>query len=257
MAVVFLTGASSGLGAALAPLLAADGDVLILAARREAPLRALTERICAAGGQAEAVVLDVGDRAAVFAAIQAAEARHGAVETLILNAGISRPTPASGFDGARVEQIIRTNVLGAAYCVEAALPAMRARGRGHIVGISSLAGYRGLPGSAAYSASKAALTNLLESLRVELQGTGVDVSVICPGFIKTPLTDTNTFKMPFLMETADGAAAIYAAIRARRRHAAFPWQLASLARLGRVLPHGLYDRIFKGRRLDKHGGGRG
>lgn len=249
--VVFLTGASSGLGEALAPLLARDGDRICVTARRAENLEALAGRIREAGGTALPLSLDVGDHDAVLAAFARCEAELGPVDLLICNAGIGDPTPVANFKAADVERIFRTNVLGVANCVEAVLPGMLERRAGHIVGVSSLAGYRGLPGTGAYASSKAALTNLLESLRVELRSYDVAVTTICPGFVKTPMTARNRFPMPFLMELEDAAQAMYEGIRARDTHVAFPWQLASIVKASRILPDALYDRALKGRSVKK------
>ena len=137
--VTFLTGASSGLGWALAPLLAKDGDAVALAARRAAPLEELAVRIRAAGGEALTVACDVTDRNSVMQAVRQCEATLGPVTRLVANAGIGGPTPAAKFDMDHAEQIVRTNLLGAMYCIDAVLPGMLQRGSGHIVGISSLA----------------------------------------------------------------------------------------------------------------------
>ncbi len=249
--VVFLTGASSGIGSALALLMAADGDRLVLTARRIEPLKALVERIREAGGQAMAVPLDVTDRSAVLAAVKQTESEFGPVDILVANAGIGDPTPGDAFDAERFEKIVRTNLLGAAYCVEAVTPSMVERKTGQIVGIASLAAYRGLPGAAAYCASKAGLLEMLQSLRIDLKPHNVKVTTICPGFVKTPLTDRNEFKMPFLLDLDDGAERIYRGIRSESSEVSFPFPLASAARLARFLPNWAYDRIVAGRRSVK------
>lgn len=249
--ITFLTGASSGLGAALAPLLAADGDTVILAARRAEPIEALANRIRADGGRALAVPLDVTDREAVRAAVRRVEQEIGPIDTMIANAGVADLTPIDRFDAAKVERIFRTNVFGAVYCYEAVLPGMIERRSGHLVGVSSLAGYRGLPGTGAYAASKAALTVLLESLRIEARAHGIAVTTICPGFVKTPMTAKNRHPMPFLMELEDAARHLHRAIRRKATEYAFPWPLASLVKGGRFVPNGLYDRLLANQRADK------
>jgi short-subunit dehydrogenase len=242
--VTFLTGASSGLGWALAPLLAKDGDAVALAARREAPLQELGERIRAAGGRAMPIACDVNDRASVKAAVQRCESELGPVTRLVANAGIGGPTPAAKFDAFRAEEIIHTNILGAIYSIDAALPGMLQRGAGHIVGICSLAGFRGIPGTSAYCASKAGLMTLLDSFRIELRPRGIFVTTICPGYVKTELTAGRKIKMPFLMELDDAARSIHSAIRKRKRLHLFPWPLALFVRFGRLLPAALYDWSF-------------
>lgn len=251
MAITLLTGASSGLGAALAPLLAADGDRLALAARRAEDLETLAERIRAGGGEALALPLDVTDRAAVRDAVARVEATWGPVETLIANAGIGITMTADTFDAATVERQFAVNVQGMMHCIEAVLPAMLAAGRGHIVGVGSLAGYRGFAGSAAYCGTKAAVRVLLEGLRVELRGRGIAVTHIAPGFVDTPMTQRNAFEMPFLMPVEAGARQMRRAIRAKKAHHAFPWQMRWLVGLGRLMPPWLWDRVVAGQVAQK------
>lgn len=242
---VLLTGASSGLGAAVARLLAADGDHVALAARRSSMLDEVVADIRADGGTAMALTVDVSDPLAVKSAVAEVEDRWGPVDTLVANAGIAQRLPARAFDASVVERIFRVNVLGLAHCVEAVLPSMLEAGRGHIVGVGSLAGYRGLPGSAPYGASKAAMRVLLEGLRVELGPAGIAVTHIAPGFVETPMTDRNDFDMPFLLSLDEGARHMYRAIRSRKAHYAFPWQLAAVVGAGRLFPPGLWDRILQ------------
>ena len=251
MPVTLITGASSGFGAALAPLFAADGDTVVLTARRLENLEELAKKINDSGGKAVPIALDVDDPEAVKAAFAAVERAHGPVDRLIANAGISGATPAVGWTTAQLDRILRTNLYGVSHCIEAVLPSMLARKAGHLVAVSSLAGYRGLPGSGAYSASKAAVTNLMESLRIELRPHGVVCTTICPGFVRTPMTDKNTYAMPFMMELEPAARLMHRAIRRQRRHYAFPWQLAAFARLGRLLPARLYDWSLRNRRVTK------
>ncbi len=249
--LTLITGASSGLGSALAPLCAADGDTVVLAARRVAALEVVARRIEDAGGRAVSVALDVSDHDAVMRTLAAVQAEHGPIDCLVANAGVGDSLPARGFTTASVRRVFDTNLFGVTSCLEAVLPGMIARGAGHIVGVSSLAGYRGLPGSSSYAASKAALTVLLESLRIELKSYGVDVTTICPGFVKTEMTAKNKHPMPFLMELDDAAREMHAAIRDRVTHCAFPWQLATVVRAGRLLPDALYDRALKKQRAQK------
>ena len=249
--VTVLTGASSGLGEALAPLLARDGEIVILAARRLDSLDALARRIREDGRTAVPVALDVCDATAVTSTLAAVEAEHGRIDRLICNAGIGDNTPVERFKVSDFRRIFETNVFGVLNCVEAVVPGMMARKSGHIVGVSSLAGYRGLPGSSAYAASKAALSNLLESLRIELQGYDVDVTTLCPGFVKTPMTARNRNPMPFILEVDEAARIMHEAIVGRVSHCAFPWQLASVVRGARLLPDAIYDRALKNRRAEK------
>lgn len=245
MPVTFLTGASSGFGAALAPLIAREGHAIALIARRKSHIEELAGRIKDSGGTAVAICCDVGDRNAVHEAVRQCERDLGPVTRLIANAGIGEATPAKGFNAEVVEQIMRINFLGAVYCIEAVLPEMIERAKGHLVGISSLAGYRGLPGTGAYCASKAALISLFESLRIELRAHDVAVTIICPGFVKTEMTAKNRGPMPFLMDLDDAARIMHRAITHKKSRSTFPWQLATMVKLGRFLPDSIYDRFSR------------
>lgn len=239
---VIITGASSGIGAALARRYAAAGATLGLIARRPAEL----ERHCAAfSTPREIYPLDVRDAAALVAAARHFIDRHGCPDIVIANAGVSVGTLTEhGEDVSAFQEVFDINVMGVVKTFQPFVAAMRERGSGTLVGIASVAGYRGLPGAAAYSASKAAAIAYLESLRVELHGSGVRVITLCPGYIATPMTGKNPYPMPFLM-SADGAAAtIVALIHRGRTYAVFPWQMAVVARLLHVMPRWLYDRLF-------------
>jgi short-subunit dehydrogenase len=249
--VAFVTGASSGLGMGLALRFASDGYAVALAARRTERLHALAARIKDAGGTALTCPCDVRDRHQVHAAVARAEAELGPVDLLIASAGVGKMTPAQGLDAADLERILEVNVLGSAYAVEAVLPRMLDRHRGHLVAIGSLAGYGGLPKTAAYSASKGALKNYFESLRLDLRGTGVAVTVITPGYVKTELTAKNAHPMPLLMELDDAVDVMARAIHRRASHCAFPRPLSTLAWLGQVFPRRLYDALASGVRRDK------
>ncbi len=241
--VVFLTGASSGIGEALAVELARKGAVLGLLARREELLRSLAAKCESHGGRARVFACDVTSEDAVADAAQALRAEFGHIDVLICNAGIGGPRHARDLTTADVKKVFDVNFMGAVNAVTATLPEMVTRGSGQLVAISSLAGVRGLPRSASYSASKGAMTNFFESLRLDLIGSGVSVTVIEPGFILTPLTANRKRKLPFLMRLEDAVPLFVRAIERRKRFAAFPWQLASFVRLGRVFPGWLYDRI--------------
>lgn len=240
--VVLITGASSGIGRALAIELGRRGATLGLLARRVERLQQLAREVEAAGGRAFALPADVADAGAVRRAADELRARCGRIDVLVANAGVAGESR-DEFDAANVAGVLSVNVIGAANSVAAVLPEMQARGRGQLVAISSLAAYRGLPKSAAYCASKAALTAMFESLRLDLHGTGVAVSIIHPGFIKTPLTARRQARMPYLMDLDDATKKIVRAIEQRRARYAFPWQLASIVRLARLMPVRLYDRI--------------
>ena len=241
---VFLTGASSGIGEALALALAKKGAILGLLARREDLLRELSERCGSAGGTARYFVGDVVDADAVADAAEDFRKEFGHIDIMIANAGISgKGADTRDLVPHAVKQVIDTNLMGAVNAVHAVLPAMLERGSGHLVAISSLAGIRGLPKSAAYSASKAAMTAYFESVRLDVQSRGVDVTIIQPGFIRTPLTAGREKKMPFLMYLDNAIPLFIRAIEKRKKFVAFPWQLATIVRAGKIMPAWLYDRI--------------
>ena len=168
----------------------------------------------------------------------------GRIDILIANAGIGgNDDDARNYVPRSVRKVIEVNLLGAVNAVHAVVPHMIERGEGHVVAISSLAGFRGLPKSAAYSASKAGMTAFFESLRLDVQRKGIDVTIIQPGFIRTPLTSSRANKMPFLMELNAAIPKFVGAIEKRKKFAAFPWQLATIVRAGKLMPAWLYDRI--------------
>jgi short-subunit dehydrogenase len=249
--VAFVTGASSGLGRGLALRFASEGYAVALVARRADRLNALVASIVGGGGRALACPCDVTDRDDVHAAVTRAEAELGPVDLLVANAGISGMTTAAALDAVDLERVLRVNVLGAAYAAEAVLPGMVRRGRGHLVAMGSLTGYGGLPRTAAYSASKAALKNYFESLRIDLRGSGVAVTVITPGYVKTELTAKNDHPMPFLMELDDAVDIMWRAIRKRAPHCTFPRPLSTLTWVAQVFPRRLYDAIASRVRRDK------
>ncbi|MER3631668.1 MAG: oxidoreductase [Blastocatellia bacterium] len=238
--VVYLTGGSSGIGEGLALALARRGVVLALIARRKENLESLADRCRAIGG----IVRDVTDETALAKAASEILAEFRKIDILIANAGIGGNDPETRSHNPRaVKRVIETNLIGAVNAVNAVLPSMIDRGSGHLVAVSSLAGFRGLPRSAAYSASKAGMTAYFESLRLDLKPKGIDVTIIQPGFIKTPLTAGRRNKMPFLMELDDAIPLFISAIEKKKAFAAFPWQLATIVRAGRMMPAWLYDRI--------------
>lgn len=241
--VIFLTGASSGIGEALAIALAEKGAILGLLARRDDLLKTIAEKCKKAGGTARIFVCDVTDEKGVAASAENLRAEFGRIDILICNAGIGGPAHAKDLTNEVVKKIIEVNLMGAVYAVTAVLPQMIERNSGQLVAISSLAGFRGLPRSAAYSASKGAMTNFFESLRLDLLGTGIDVTIIQPGFILTPLTANRKNKLPFLMKLDEAVPYFIRAIEKKKRFSAFPWQLATLVRLGRIFPAWLYDKI--------------
>lgn len=240
---VLITGASSGIGKGLALEIAARGGRLALLARREEVLSEIVDEIKAQSGTAIAIVADVRDSKAVRAAADRCRAELGPIDVMIANAGIGTTEPASRLDPEQVAQVIDINVLGAVNSVAAVIPEMVERGSGQLVAISSLAAYRGVAKSAAYCASKAALSSFFESLRIDLRHTGVTVTIIHPGFIKTPLTAGRAAKMPYLMELDDAVKKIVTAIEKGKKSYAFPWQLATIVRAGMIMPIAMYDWI--------------
>nr|PZN05870.1 MAG: short-chain dehydrogenase [Pseudomonadota bacterium] len=238
-----MTGASSGLGAALARHYAAAGATLGLTGRNEARLAEVQQSLAVPG---ERYLADVCDGEAMRAAAEHFMTRHGVPDLVIANAGISIGVDTADPDDLPVlEQVLRTNVLGLATTFQPFIEPMRRRGRGTLAGIASVAGIRGLPGSAAYSGAKAAAIAWLESLRVELRPQGVHVVTVCPGFIDTPMTRVNRYRMPFLLSADEAARRIARVIAGRRRYAIVPWQMAVVGRVMRLMPAPLYDLVFR------------
>ena len=240
---LLITGASSGLGAALAEAYAAPGIRLALGGRDAARLDAVAERCRAAGAEAEATPLDVCDRAAVAAWVAASDARRP-LDLVIANAGISGGTGGGGEPPDQVRRIFEINVEGVLNTVLPAVPPMVGRGRGQIALMASLAGYRGLPGAPAYCASKAAVKVFGEGLRGDLASKGVGVSVICPGYVDTPMTRRNRFPMPFLMDAPRAARLIRRGLAANKARIAFPLPMAMLVWLLQAMPPGGIDLLL-------------
>ena len=249
---VFITGASSGIGAALARWYGARGATLGLLARREAALR---EVGAATGAPFETYPCDVRDLAAVKSAAARFVAAHGLPDIVIADAGISHGTLTEHEDDVRTfAEILEVNVMGMVHAFHPFVAAMRERGSGRLVGIASVAGFRGLPGGGAYSASKAAAIRYLESLRVELRGSGVRVTTICPGYVASAMTAKNPYRMPFLIGAEEAASRIARAIDAGRSQAVIPWKMAIAGRLLAVLPNAIFDRLASraGRKPRRH-----
>ncbi|MGB9181606.1 MAG: SDR family NAD(P)-dependent oxidoreductase [Pyrinomonadaceae bacterium] len=241
--VVFITGASSGIGGSLAVELGRRGASVGLLARRAEALQEIAAGVEKAGGRALTLPADVKDAAAVRAAADELRAAFGRIDVLIANAGVATTADASQLKAEEVAELFTVNVIGASNSVTAVLPEMISQGSGYLVAISSLAAYRGLPKSSAYSASKAAVSAFFESLRLDLKNKNIDVSIIHPGFIKTPLTAGRKAKMPYLMELGDATQKIIRAIERKKKSYAFPWQLATVVRAGMFMPIFMYDWI--------------
>lgn len=240
--VVFLTGASSGIGAALARHYAAGGATLGLVARRATQLTTLAASL---PGRHFTYAVDVRDAVSLQGAAESFMQQAGVPDIVIGNAGVSVGTLTGEQEDLPVfETVFDINVLGLVRTFAPFVKPMQARRSGSLVGIASVAGIRGLPGAGAYCASKSAAITYLESLRVELRGSGVKVHTICPGYIDTPMTAINPYPMPFLL-SADEAAPRFARVIARgMSYAVVPWQMGVVARLLRLLPDSVFDFAF-------------
>ncbi len=250
--LVFITGASSGIGQALALRFSRAGYRLGLVARRAQELKAWADTQNLSGNSYEIYSADVSDTNSIVAAGHACMAAQGVPDVVIANAGIS-----IGMDTAMREDLdvmaltFATNNIGAAATFHPFVNAMTGRGSGTLVGIGSVAGIRGLPGHGAYCASKSALIAYCESLRGELRPAGVKVVTICPGYIDTPLTQQNRYAMPFLMQPEAFADVAFATIEAGNSYRVIPWQMGVVAKLLRLLPNPLFDRLLAGRARKK------
>jgi NAD(P)-dependent dehydrogenase (short-subunit alcohol dehydrogenase family) len=237
--VVLITGAASGIGRQLALDLASEGARVAAVDRSAEGLDGLAQALpkstlaCAAA--------DVTDLAGLRDAVAGLETRLGPTDVLIASAGIGRETPAEDFRAEDVNEQVRVNLIGVVNSIDAVLPGMRARRAGHLVALSSLASYRGLPRLGGYCASKAGLNALLDSLRVELRPLGIAVTTVCPGWVRTPLTAPIGLPPGYMMEVGEAARRILDAVRARRAFVAFPAGSAWRVRLLRHLPRGVSD----------------
>tara|TARA_Y100001936_G_scaffold252786_1_gene314103 strand:+ start:3969 stop:4727 length:759 start_codon:yes stop_codon:yes gene_type:complete len=239
---VIITGASSGLGKALAKHYASLGATLGLIARNKVALENLTKEL-------DTITIlyniDVRDIQSMQLAANDFIQCYGCPDIVIANAGISHGTLTEHAEDSKIfESILSTNVTGVVNSFQPFITVMRSQNKGSLVGISSVASYRGLPGGGAYSASKAAVNLYLESLRVEMYGSGISVITICPGYIVTPMTEKNPFQMPFIMTAAIAAKKIGNIINQKKQFAIIPWQMAVVARILKLLPNFIYDRIF-------------
>lgn len=239
---VVISGASSGLGLALAQHYLQQGAQVAACARRADLLQNLSEQF---PGQVYCYPLDVRDAAALQLAAQHFIAQAGVPDIVIANAGVSSGTLTEYAEDIHAfQQVMDINVMGVVKTFQPFISAMREAGNGTLVGVASVAGFRGLPGAGAYSASKAALISYLESLRVELHGSGVSVVTLCPGYIETPMTAINPYAMPFILPVDQAARRIARVIAARKSFAVVPWQMGLVGHLLKRLPHWLYNRIL-------------
>lgn len=243
--VVWITGAGKGIGRALALKCAAEGDTVAASARTAADLESLAMEAESLPGRVRPFPLDVTDSPGVAARITEIENALGLIDIAVLNAGTHIPTPLSDFSPAAIRSLFDVNVMGTVNCL-AALTVKREIRRGcRIVVVASLAGYRGLPLASAYGATKAALINMCESLKPELENFGINLQLVNPGFVKTPLTDRNAFPMPFLISAEDAAARIFKAFGSARFETTFPRRFAFIMKILRLLPDGLYFQITR------------
>lgn len=243
---ILITGASSGIGAALAVEYARPGAVLHLGGRSLERLESVAAAARAAGADVHPAALDVTDSEAVRAWVLAAD-DAGPLDLVVANAGISAGTSgvAGGEPEAQVRAVFRTNVDGVLNTVLPVLPRMVGRGRGQIALVASLAGYRGMPGAPSYCGSKAAIKVFGEGLRGSLHASGVRVSVVCPGYIRTPMTAVNKFPMPFLMDAERAAQVIRRGLERDRPRIAFPWPMALVVSLLQAIPPAWIDPVLR------------
>ncbi len=240
---ILITGASSGIGEALALAYTGPGTALALSGRDTERLAVVAERCRALDAQVSAATVDVADREHMAAWI-AAEDAHRPLDLVIANAGIAGGVSGGGGEE-RVRRIFDVNVDGLLNTLLPAMELMRRRGHGQLALVSSVAGFRGMPGSPAYSASKAAVLAYGDALRVALEGDGISVSVICPGFVESRITAANQFSMPFLMTAEKAAGIIKHRLASGKGRIVFPWPMHLAARLLQMLPIALSDAILR------------
>lgn len=243
--IALITGASTGLGCEMARQLAAAGYDLALVARRQTLLDDLRQDLLSSGRRILVLVADVSRWDEIQKAVQRTEQELGPIDLLIANAGVSLDAPLSRFDVVQARQVYEVNVIGLMQTVAAALPSMMSRKRGHIVGISSLASYVSVPRSTVYCSSKAAVSSYLEGLRIELMPHGVQVTTVCPGFVKTPMTQKNKFKMPFLVEAPAAVRLILKGVAQSKSIIHFPLPLYLIILLIRCIPKPLFRRLLQ------------
>ncbi|MFC6669178.1 SDR family NAD(P)-dependent oxidoreductase [Marinobacterium aestuariivivens] len=244
---VWITGASRGIGEALALELARRGCTVAISARSVEDLERLAQTVRSGPlpGRLQPYPLDVTDSDACEAAFRRIEAELGPIDLCILNAGSHQPVELDDFSPLPFESLLRLNVLGVVNGVAAVLPVWRRRRCGQLAIVASVAGYRGLPTATAYGASKAALINFAEALRLDLEGSGIVLNLINPGFVRTPLTDRNPFPMPFLLEPDDAARRILRGLERGGFEIAFPRRFVIWLKLLRLLPYRLYFPLVR------------
>jgi short-subunit dehydrogenase len=253
--LAFITGASSGIGQALAARYYQAGYRLALSARRAGEIEAWAVAQGMDPGRVEVYGADVAQVDSIVAAAQQCIERQGLPDVVIANAGISVGMDTSEREDLDVmAQTFAINNIGLAATFHSFVAPMRQRGSGRLVGIASVAAIRGLPGHGAYCASKAGVVSYCESLRTELRASGVKVVTVCPGYVATPLTQGNRYGMPFLLQPAEFAERAYRSIEAGSSYRVIPWQMGVVAKLLRIVPNSLYDRAVQGRGRKKRRG---
>jgi NAD(P)-dependent dehydrogenase (short-subunit alcohol dehydrogenase family) len=236
--VAWVIGGSSGIGAAVARELRRRGATVAISARREDRLAEV------AGGAMLVVPVDVTDAASVLAAATRVREELGPIDLAVLSAGYWKQMDPADWDTALFDQHIATNLSGMSNSIAAVLPGMLERRQGVIAGVASVAGFRGLAGAEAYGATKAAQINLLESLRVHVARTGVQVTTICPGFVRTELTAGNPFPMPFIIEPDQAARSICNGLEHERTEIVFPALMALLMKAARLVPVRIWSALW-------------
>lgn len=241
--IVWITGASSGIGRAVALEMAREGWRVVGSARRQEEL----DQLAAEGpeGRITGIAVDVTDQEATKAAVARIESEIGPIDRAILAAGTHIPTSADEFKPEDFRTLVEVNLMGVVHATAAILPGFKARRAGHLVVVASIAGYRGLPTAAGYGATKAALINYTEAMKFDLDAWGVKTQLVCPGFVKTPLTDRNPFPMPFLMEVEDAARAMVKGMKGSGFEITFPKRFTTLVRMVSALPYALYFPLVR------------
>ena len=242
---IWITGAGKGIGRALALKYVAAGHLVAASARTVADLERLEEDAKPLPGAVHSFPLDTTDQERVFAVLGDIERALGPVGQVVLNAGTHIPTPIDSFSTDLIHSLFNINVMGTVHCLSALLKRRDERHGCRIAIVASLAGYRGLPMASAYGATKAALINMCEGLRPELEPFGITLQLVNPGFVQTPLTDKNDFPMPFLISAEKAAKCIYSGLKSDRFQIAFPFRLSLIMKILRVLPDALYFQITK------------
>ncbi len=236
--IAWITGASSGIGAATALRLIKDGWIVAATARSEDKIEVLVHHVEIFGGGGRIVNYpgDITDAQAMNDIVERIEREIGPIDLAILNAGVYLPDTIEDFSAAHLKEQYEVNVFGTANCLEPVLKKFKSRNKGHLAVVASVAGYRGLPRSLSYGSSKAALINLMEAIAVEAHGTDIKVQVINPGFVKTPLTDRNKFYMPMLMDVDQAADDLVRGLNGGFFEIAFPWVFSLATKLVGLLP---------------------